>query len=85
MVECKSAEAAELVLSTTGPELLALVTDVNLDGTMTGVELAEFARKKFPLLTVVVLSGKSAPRLPPDTRFLAKPYDPKELLAAILN
>ena len=52
---------------------------------MTGVELAEFAKKKFPLLTVVVLSGKSAPELPPDTHFLAKPYVPKELLAAILN
>ena len=85
VVECTSAEAAELVLSTTGTELLALVTDVNLDGAMTGVDLAEFAKKKFPQLTVVVLSGKSAPKLPPDTRFLAKPYEPKELLAAILN
>jgi CheY-like chemotaxis protein len=85
VVECATAEAAELVISTAGPELLALVTDVNLEGAMTGVELAEFAKNKFPLLTVVVLSGKPVPKLPESTLFLAKPYQPKELLAAILN
>ena len=85
VVECASAEAAELVISTAGPELLALVTDVNLEGAMTGVELAEFAKQKFPLLTVVVLSGRPAPKLPDNTFFLAKPYQPKDLLAAILH
>jgi len=85
VVECTTAEAAELVISTAGPELLALVTDVNLEGAMTGVELAEFAKQKFPLLTVVVLSGKPVPKLPDNTLFLAKPYQPKALLAAILN
>lgn len=85
VVECATAEAAELVISTAGPELLALVTDVNLAGTMTGVQLAQFAKDKFPLLTVVVLSGKPAPDLPQNTCFLSKPYEPRELLAAILN
>ena len=85
VVECTTAEAAELVISTAGPELLAVVTDVNLAGAMTGVELAEFAKQKFPLLTVVVLSGRPEPELPGNTLFLAKPYQPKELLAAVLN
>ena len=58
VVECTTAEAAELVISTAGPELL---------------------------LTVVVLSGKAAPELPDNTVFFAKPYQPKDLLAAILN
>ena len=30
VVECANGEVAELVLSTTGPELRALVTDINL-------------------------------------------------------
>jgi CheY-like chemotaxis protein len=85
VVECSTGEAAELVLATIGPELLALVTDVNLDGEMTGVTLAEFARRKFPYLTVVVMSGKPAPRLPENTRFLGKPYNPQELLDAVLH
>jgi CheY-like chemotaxis protein len=85
VVECANAEAAELIISAAGPELLVLVTDVNLAGKMTGVELAEFAKDKFPTLTVVVLSGKPAPNLPQNIRFLSKPYEPRELLAAILS
>ena len=57
MIECTTAEAAELVLSTTGIELRALVTDVHLDGEMTGIELAEYAQTKYPALNVVVMSG----------------------------
>ena len=33
VVECANGEVAELVLATTGPELRALVTDVELGGT----------------------------------------------------
>ena len=63
VVECTTAEAAELVLAATGPELLALITDVQLDGRMTGVELAEFARDQYPRLKIVVMSGKAKPKL----------------------
>ena len=48
VVECASAEAAELVLVSTGNELRALVTDVNLAGNASGVELAQFANAGFP-------------------------------------
>jgi CheY-like chemotaxis protein len=85
VVECASAEAAELVLASTGNELRALVTDVNLAGDMSGVELAHFARRKFPDLNVVMVSGRGSPHIPPDTRFLMKPYLPDELLDAVLN
>jgi hypothetical protein len=34
VIECSSAEAAELVVDSTGPELKALVTDVSLSGEM---------------------------------------------------
>ena len=83
VIECTTAEAAELVLSTTGIELRALVTDVHLDGEMTGIELAEYARRKYPSLNVVVMSGRDTPSLPRDTRFLQKPFRPSELLDAI--
>jgi len=85
VVECASAEAAELVLVATGTELRALVTDVNLAGDMSGVELAQYAKRKFPSLNVVLVSGRSPPYVPQDTRFLMKPYQPEELLAAVLN
>jgi len=85
VVECASAEAAELVLVATGTELRALVTDVNLAGDTSGVELAQFAKRKFPRLNVVMVSGRGPPYIPQDTRFLMKPYLPDELLDAVLN
>jgi CheY-like chemotaxis protein len=85
VVECTTAEAAELVLAAAGPELLALITDVNLDGKMTGVELAEFARGQYPSLRIVVMSGDSKPELPQGTVFLAKPYKNAELLNAVIR
>jgi len=85
VVECTTAEAAELILATAGPELLALVTDIHLDGVMTGVELAEFAREQYPRLRVVVMSGRSRPELPEAARFLAKPYNRADLLSAVIN
>jgi len=83
VIECTTAEAAELVLATTGLELRALVTDVHLDGEMTGIELAEYAREKYPALNVIVMSGREIPSLPRDTQFLQKPFRPAELLHAI--
>ena len=85
VVECASAEAAELVLVSTGNELRALVTDVDLAGDVSGVELAQFAKRKFPDLNVVMVSGRGSPRIPDNTRFLMKPYLADELLKAVLN
>jgi CheY-like chemotaxis protein len=85
VVECTTAEAAELILAAAGPELLALVTDVHLDGVMTGIELAEFARNRFPWLKIVVMSGREKPDLPEGTVFLAKPYKQAALLSAVIS
>lgn len=85
VVECASAEAAELVLGATGTELRALVTDVNLAGDMSGVELAQYAKRKFPQLNVVMVSGRGPPYIPQETRFLMKPYSPDELVDAVLK
>jgi CheY-like chemotaxis protein len=85
VVECSTAEAAELVLVSTGSELIALVTDINLAGDMSGVELAEFAKRRFPRLNVVMVSGKDAPYIPQDIHFFLKPFQPTELLEAVLH
>ena len=55
VLECANREVAELVLATTGPELRALVTDVNLGGEMSGVELAQYAKGRLPGLNVVMV------------------------------
>ena len=84
VIECTSAEAAELVVASTGTELKALVTDVSLSGGMSGVQLAQYAKRKFPHINVVMISGRSPPYIPQDASFLLKPYRPRELLEAVL-
>jgi DNA-binding NtrC family response regulator len=85
VVECANGEVAELVLASTGAELRALVTDVELGGEMSGVELAQYAKRRFPGLNVVMISGHGPPYIPQDTRFLMKPYQPQQLLEAVLK
>src|SRR6201994_2244455 len=83
VVECATAEAAELIVASTGTELRALVTDHNLAGNMTGAELAEFARERYPRLDIVLMSGRQVSPLPKNTTFLAKPFPPRRLLEAV--
>ncbi len=83
VIECSTAEAAELVVATSGAELLALVTDNALEGRMSGAELAAFAREKFPNMKIIVMSGDREPSLPPNTYFLQKPFPPSTLLDVV--
>src|SRR3978361_823700 len=85
VVECSTAEAAELVLVSTGTELKALVTDINLAGKMSGVELAAYAKRRFPHINVVMISGKGPPYVPDATSFLMKPFRPKDLPRAVFT
>jgi FixJ family two-component response regulator len=77
-------EAAELVVASTGAELKALVTDVSLAGDMSGAELAQFAKRRFSHINVVMVSGRWPPYIPQDASFLLKPYRPRGLLEAVL-
>jgi DNA-binding NtrC family response regulator len=83
VVECSTAEAAELVIATSGTELRALIADQNLEGKMVGSELASYARWKFPDLHIVLMSGQQMPPLPPRATFLQKPFLPAKLLQAV--
>lgn len=86
VVECATGASAELVLVSTGPELRALVADLDLgEGRHSGLELAQYAKRNFPALNVVVVSGREPPYVPKDTCFFMKPYEPQELLDAILR
>ncbi|HXI07353.1 MAG: response regulator [Bradyrhizobium sp.] len=83
VIECSTAEAAELVVATSGAEMRAVVFDQRLDGAMLGSELAAFAREMFPRLNIIVISGYEAPCLPVNAKFLRKPFPPSMLLEAV--
>jgi two-component system cell cycle response regulator CpdR len=81
VIECESAEAAELVLERNGGSLSLMMTDVQLAGHMNGVELAHLAKKYNPKLDVIVTSGKPLRQpLPDGARFWPKPWAPLDII-----
>ena len=81
VIECESAEAAELVLERAGDSLALLLTDVQLAGNMDGVELAHIARRYNPEMGVIVTSGKPLHQeLPDGVKFWAKPWAPLDVI-----
>ncbi|MES5487825.1 response regulator [Bradyrhizobium sp. INPA03-11B] len=81
VISCESAEAAELVLQGNGDNVVLMMTDVELAGNMTGVELAHVAKKYKPDLDVIVTSGKPLrQRLPEGTMFWSKPWAPLDVI-----
>jgi two-component system cell cycle response regulator CpdR len=81
VIQCESAEAAELVLDRVGSTLSLLMTDVNLAGRMSGADLAMIAHRRHPALDVVVTSGKPLNgRLPDGVKFWAKPWAALDVL-----
>ena len=61
VIQCESAEAAELVLDKYCNSLALMITDIGLAGRMNGVQLAHIAASRNPRLDVVVTSGRAPP------------------------
>lgn len=81
VIACMSAEAAAAVLEKVGSELTLMFTDVDLDGEISGIDLAKIARERFPHIDVIVTSGyEMEDDIPDDVVFMQKPWLPLELL-----
>jgi two-component system, cell cycle response regulator CpdR len=81
VIQCESAEAAELVLDKYCNSLALMITDVSLAGRMNGVQLARIATERNPELDVVVTSGRALPEpLPEGAKFWSKPWAALDVL-----
>lgn len=80
VIACMSAEAAAAVLEKAGHELTLMFADVDLDGEMSGVDLAKIATQRFPHIDVIVTSGDDVDDIPDNVLFMPKPWLPLELL-----
>lgn len=67
VIQCESAEAADLVMS-------------NLAGNMSGLELADKAKTRYPDMTVIITSGRACAGIPKDTLFMPKPWRALDIL-----
>jgi DNA-binding NtrC family response regulator len=79
--EAANADEAVQILETER-HIGAVVTDIEMPGTMNGLVLADLILKRWPDVTVLICSGKiaAASELPDGACFISKPYNPDNLL-----
>ena len=85
-VEAANADDALQLLAEDG--VTALVTDVQMPGSMDGLELARSVKASWPEIAVIVMSGRRLPRpseLPENTRFLSKPFSEQRLVDVLAD
>jgi CheY-like chemotaxis protein len=85
VLEAKDADTALTVLESR-PDVKLLFTDVQMPGSLNGMELAREVHARWPHILLVITSGRERPTLteiPDDGRFVAKPYTSAELLGQI--
>src|SRR5688572_17211813 len=85
VVEAQDAdEAFELLRSRA--DVAAVLTDVNMPGSMDGFEFARLVRQGWPEVGVLVISGQADPGpsdLPSHAAFLRKPFRPAALIKTL--
>ncbi len=67
-------------------EVRVVVTDVDMPGSMDGVRLAHYVRRRWPPIQLLVISGKTGvgtAELPSGVEFISKPYQEPRLLTLI--
>lgn len=77
-------EAFELLRSRA--DVAAVLTDVNMPGSMNGFEFAYLVRQGWPRIGVLEIAGQANPSpsgLPSHTTFLRKPFRPTVLIKAL--
>jgi len=75
VIEAANADQALIVLERE-TDILALLTDIDMPGSMNGVRLAQLTAERWPDCRIVVISGRYSPEqgsLPEGARFLSKP------------
>lgn len=63
-----------------------VVTDVDMPGSMDGIRLAHYVRRRWPPIQLLVISGKvgvGAGELPSGARFMSKPFQDMQLINTI--
>jgi CheY-like chemotaxis protein len=85
VVEAGNADEAIAILEAR-PDIRVVFTDVQMPGSMDGLKLARFVRGRWPPIQIVATSGSfnlGNDDLPEGSRFLPKPYQPEQIVAAL--
>ena len=85
-VACASTAVEALALLEAGPAPAIMVTDINLAGRLSGLELARSVAECWPSVRLLIMSGESRPaqdQYPPRAMFFTKPFAPGALIAMV--
>lgn len=85
VIEACDADEALAILRARS-DVRVLFTDIDMPGSIDGLELAHAARELCPAMRILVTSGKSAPSpraMPQHGRFIDKPYAPEQIIGDI--
>jgi CheY-like chemotaxis protein len=69
-------------------EVGVVVTDVDMPGSMDGIRLAHYVRRRWPPIQLLVISGKvgvTPGELPLGARFMSKPFQDPHLIQTIAS
>jgi CheY-like chemotaxis protein len=83
--EASSADDA-IALLEQYPQITIVFTDIQMAGSMDGLQLAAYARRRWPPLKFIIVSGNhvaTAVEMPEGARFFPKPYNTAEIGDAI--
>jgi CheY-like chemotaxis protein len=81
VLEASNADAAIRYLETR-PEIVAVITDLSMPGSLDGLALARIVRERWPPCALIMLSGHRRPaeaESPTGMRFLPKPVASRSL------
>ena len=82
-VEAVDADEAMGILQSRS-DIALLFTDVQMPGSMNGLQLAHAVHENWPPIKIILASGQlklSGSEIPQDSRFFGKPLDSKEIIA----
>jgi two-component system, response regulator PdtaR len=85
VVEASNADEAILILESRF-DITVVFTDIQMPGSMDGLKLAAAIRGRWPPIKIVATSGLlnlSEDDLPSGSRFLPKPYSPRQVVGAL--
>jgi two-component system, response regulator PdtaR len=83
----EAGDAAEAIaVMEANSQIRVVFTDIQMPGTMDGLALSHYVRKRWPPTIIVVSSGQCSPRedeMASGARFLPKPYIPQALISVL--
>ena len=82
-VEAVDADEAVAILESRS-DIALLFTDIQMPGSMDGLELAHSVHKRWPPIKIILVSGQlqlSSGDIPPDSRFFGKPLEANQMIA----